>query len=345
MNTDDLAQAASAMIVEAGLDKSFDLQQLCGGGNNRVYRVTTPQSSALLKAYFQHPADPRDRLGAEWAFSSYAWNHGVRALPRPLNHDRSLSLGLYEFVGGRKLNPPEVNATAVRQALEFFHELNENRHLPTARALPVGSEAGFSLDDHFRCIERRVTRLKSVEETSNVHREATTFIREELLRIWSEYEQFYAQSANELGLNVDAEIPDVDRCISPSDFGFHNALLAADGRMRFIDFEYAGWDDPVRMICDFFCQPAVPVSMEHFDWFSKAVIGRLSNPELHLHRLAVMLPLYQIKWCCIILNHFLPVGNQRRRFAGTAADLDEQKSHQLEKARSNLNRIVLRSAA
>ena len=25
----------------------------------------------------------------------------------------------------------------------------------------------------------------------------------------------------------------------------------------FIDFEYAGWDDPSKLICDFFCQPAV----------------------------------------------------------------------------------------
>lgn len=345
MNSDELALAASGLVVAAGLGDNFRLRQLSGGGNNRVYCVTTPAACALLKAYFQHPADPRDRLGAEWAFSSYAWNHGIRVVPRPLGRDRSRSIGLYEFVDGRKLNPDEVNSAIVGKALSFFGELNESRHLPTARVLPIGSEAAFSLGDHFRCIERRVRRLETVEESSDVHREAVRFIRDEMLAIWKEYENYFTRSADALRLDIDEEIPRRDRCISPSDFGFHNALLANDGSLRFIDFEYAGWDDPVRMICDFFCQPAVPVPMEHLDHFASAVVARLSDPEMHLHRLAVMLPLYQIKWCCIILNHFLPVGSQRRRFAMSSTDQDEQKSRQLEKARSSLNRITWRSAA
>ena len=51
---------------------------------------------------------------------------------------------------------------------------------------------------------------------------------------------------------------EADRVVSPSDFGFHNALRTEDGRLAFLDFEYAGWDDPAKLVCDFELQPAVP---------------------------------------------------------------------------------------
>ena len=38
---------------------------------------------------------------------------------------------------------------------------------------------------------------------------------------------------------------------SPSDFGFHNALLKDNGKLCFLDFEYFGRDDPVKLMADF----------------------------------------------------------------------------------------------
>ena len=47
-----------------------------------------------------------------------------------------------------------------------------------------------------------------------------------------------------------------------------NALLAAsDKKLRFLDFEYAGWDDPAKLIGDFFCQPAIPAPHSEFERF------------------------------------------------------------------------------
>src|SRR5258708_29751946 len=41
-------------------------------------------------------------------------------------------------------------------------------------------------------------------------------------------------------------------------FGFHNALLRPSQELCFLDFEYAGHDDPAKMVGDFFSQPAIP---------------------------------------------------------------------------------------
>ena len=53
------------------------------------------------------------------------------------------------------------------------------------------------------------------------------------------------------------------RSLSPSDFGFHNALLEADGRLTFVDFEYFGWDDPVKIVADVMLHPGMGLSADH----------------------------------------------------------------------------------
>ena len=52
-------------------------------------------------------------------------------------------------------------------------------------------------------------------------------------------------------------LPKSERCLSPSDFGFHNAICDVNGVYHFVDFEYFGWDDPAKMICDFILHPGM----------------------------------------------------------------------------------------
>src|SRR5438876_28616 len=156
LNSDTLHTSAAELLCTAELPGSFFLQPLPGGANNRVFRVDVNGHRALLKAYFRHPEDRRDRLGAEYSFCSFAWGNGLRALPQPLARDRVNSLGLYEFIEGRQLLPEEVDEDAIRQALTFFSQVNRYKHLPAARELPIASEAYFRLADHLQCIERRL---------------------------------------------------------------------------------------------------------------------------------------------------------------------------------------------
>ena len=122
------------------------------------------------------------------------------------------------------------------------------------------------------------------------------------------------------------------RLLSPSDFGFHNAILEKNNTLRFIDFEYAGWDDPAKLVCDFFCQPEVPVPLTYFEAVTHFIAGKASNPPDLWSRIDLLFPVYHLKWCTIILNDFLPVGNARRRFA-RQPNVTDRKIKQLEKVR------------
>lgn len=317
------ASALARLLAQLGLPPASQLVPLSGGANNRVFRLETGGEALLLKAYFRHPLDLRDRLGTEFAFCRFAWECGVEVPPRPLAADAPAGLALYEFIEGRRIHAGEVAASDVAAAADFYLGLNRQRE--EAGEMPAASEACFSVVAHLCSLQRRLSRLGTV-----THRDALAFVRDELVPLAD-----HVVSATRVQWG-DAALSETDRRVSPSDFGFHNALRQPDGRLRFIDFEYAGWDDPAKLVCDFFCQPAVPVSLDYWDSFAAAVAEDLSDPAAHRARFAALLPVYRLKWCCILLNDFLPEGGARRAFASGMEVTEEQWAAQLDKARELL---------
>ena len=110
------------------------------------------------------------------------------------------------------------------------------------------------------------------------------------------------------------------------------------GRLFFYDFEYAGWDDPAKLACDFFRQPQVPVPHEHREEF----VGRLEDiigDEDVRERVRLLWPVYGFKWCCILLNEFVRMDAARREFAVGGECAGERRSIQLARAREALVRL------
>lgn len=330
------AQAIERLTILAGLGAPRGVVPLPGGANNRVYRVAALRGAALLKVYFRHPGDPRDRLGAEFGFARFARAAGVPCVPRPLANDPAAGLGLYEFIGGQRAEA--ATDSLIQQAAAFVRDLNAARWRPSASLLPNASEACFSIEEHLGLIEQRVNRLGEITPASELDREAVCFVHRTLMPIWEGVRDGARRAARTAGISTARTLDQTARCISPSDFGFHNALISPEGTAAFIDFEYAGWDDPAKLVCDFFCQPAVPVPISHLDRFARSVADGLPDPASVLARSLVLLPVYRVKWICIRLNEFLPVGSGRRLFAA-AEDREHRKHRQLASARSAVDAI------
>jgi hypothetical protein len=163
--------------------------------------------------------------------------------------------------------------------------------------------------------------------------DAASFIAE-LARFWHQLESSVIEVAQTEAIEIDLPLPSEDRCLSPSDFGFHNAIRSEAEGIRFIDFEYAGWDDPAKMVGDFFAQLAVPVPVSFFDEFVESALSAFANRVALRRRAELLRPVYQIKWCCIALNVFLPVHVARRKFANPDLDERSMKRVQLAKAKS-----------
>jgi len=324
----DELEYVKSLAESLGWSGKITLTRLHHGGNNRSYHLNVGEHAALAKFYFRDEADPRDRLAVEWAFTRFAWRAGIRTAPQPLARDEVNGLALYEFIEGAPFTTDQVDRAAVMEASRFYRELNTPERRAQALDLPAASEACFTLAEHSRRIQQRVDRLAAIDLAHPIDRQAAMFVADELAPAWREVR-------DALGSYDEADGP-VERRLSPSDFGFHNAIRGGDGRLRFIDFEYAGWDDPAKLVCDFYCQPKHPAPWDTFGAFAEAIAADLLDPAAQVRRIRALMPAYRIKWCCIMLNEFLPVGLKRRQFAGADSDVANRKSEQIVRARAAL---------
>ena len=110
-------------------------------------------------------------------------------------------------------------------------------------------------------------------------------------------------------------------------------------RIKFIDFEYAGIDDPAKMAGDFFAQLAVPVPAEYFNDFVRQCMQVFPDANSLIERAKLLRPLYKVKWCCIAMNVFLPEHMARRKFANADLDQSQIKQTQLYKAEQILKSL------
>jgi phosphotransferase family enzyme len=323
---------AGELTAQAGQRPPRSVTRLNGGKNNRVFRI---DDAGVMKLYHWDARDPRDRLRSEWRFLTYARDRGVRNVPRPLARDDVAHAGLYGFLPGRTLKAGDVTGRHVDAALDFLLAINAAPRDPAL--LDPGSEACFTLHEHIATIDRRVTRLVGIDRAIPHHDAAEAFIRTKLYPVWDRVRGALLDAASALKIEPDRRLEDAGTCVSPSDFGFHNALQDID-KIGFIDFEYAGRDDPAKLVCDFFCQPEVPVPITFMPGFVERLAAGLGLSSTHAARCHLLLDAYRVKWTCIILNDFLPLGAARRAYADLA-QTEERYASQLARAAAQLDLI------
>ena len=292
---------------------------IAGGNNNRVYRVACAEQSYALKHYTPRPDDPRQRLAVEFEALRFLESQGVASVPRAIAADHDEDLGLYSWEAGEPITAPV--ATDVDAALDLVARLHALA--PPAGAQPPASESCFSGRSIADQTAGRLHRLKKTAEPREflVNAFAPAF---ELAM--TRVRKGYAAA----GWDFEAEIELPRRTLSPSDFGFHNALRRTDGSLVFLDFEYFGWDDPAKLACDFLLHPGMELDEALRRRFAAGVRAIFAGDADFARRCAVLYPLFGMRWCMILLNEYLPERRTRRAFA---------RCHQLEKARGLLDRL------
>jgi len=312
------------------------VEPLGGGRNSQVYRVIDAGRRAYaLKVYFRHPADDRDRLGTEFDGLKFLWRHGLRNIPEPLAADAAAGCALYEYVEGVAITPAEISGDDIQLAVSFLSRLKELSTEPESPDLPLASEACFSGEALLHNLQWRLDRLLQQQPGQPADPALRAFLLEEFAPAFDAITRW---SSSQFALQE--ELPWARRTLSPSDFGFHNALRRANGEPVFLDFEYFGWDDPAKTLSDFLLHPAMELSESLRRQFARELLRRFADDASLAERAKGVYPLFGLKWCLILLNEFLPEHWLRRRFAA-AADSPQQalQAGQLSKARAMLQRI------
>jgi hypothetical protein len=307
------------------------------GANSKVYHVIGPSQEYAVKFYFQHPSDLRDRLGVEFKSFSFLSQQGLQMVPRPLALSRENNCAFYEFIKGTAPGP-DISQKDIDRAVDFLEALKELSLKAKSLNFSPASEAFFSTGDIINSLRARLKRFNFEEAPEYLA--LREYLQNEFLPLLEAVEEWSKKKLTDHGIMWEKELLEQYRTLSPSDFGFHNAIRTSTGGIVFLDFEYFGWDDPAKLVSDFLWHPAMNMPEDLKVYFTRrmsTVFGQ--DPDFKV-RLKSVFPLFGLKWCLIFLNEFVVSDAQRRNFARSPA---ENKTAlmlgQLAKAKSLSERI------
>ena len=316
------------------------VDRLYGGRNSQVFKLTCNDSAHYaLKIYARDSFLGRDRLGTEVLSLKFLWDNDVRCVPWPVVADDRRGYAIYEYIEGTKILPEDVTEREIDSAVQFLEDLNELTEKEDSNRLPPASEAQFSTRGIVENIRLRLEMLGAVRGGGPQYHEFREFLTNDFTPLFDDVANWCKSRLNESKMPFDWELPQDSRILSPSDFGFHNALKRGDETV-FLDFEYFGWDDPAKTISDFLLHPAMMLDREMKQRFVCQMLRHFDDLEQLANRLSAMYPLFGLKWCLILLNEFIPESLHRLEFAsGSAPDIIELQRAQLEKAVDLLARV------
>ena len=288
------------------------------GANSRVFRVDLGTRTLALKSYPERRGDARDRLETEWTALHFLRSRGLLAVPAPIARDATRRLMLMEWIGGA--NVARHSGSDLDDAMSFVirvFELSGEAGIPRFES---ASEACFSPAEILRQIDARLSGLRE-------HPTLDRFLEDEFFPALAE-----ARSIIAPGAARSDELAHRFRRLIPADFGFHNALRQSDGRLRFFDFDYFGWDDPVKLTADFILHPAMTLSEGDKTLFAERIAAAFPDDAGFAQRLRLHLPLYALRWALILLNAFR--ADRRHALPADGATREALLAGQIEKARA-----------
>jgi hypothetical protein len=297
---------------------------LTAGRNSRVYRVHCGPEHFALKQYPPPEDGSGDRLSVEVGALQWMARSRLDNVARIVAVDRERGYALLTWIDGAKVSTP--TDADIDAALAFLATIHGLRDAVGARELPLAAEACLAGAEIERQIDRRLAALARLQE-----RELLAFLNDVFMPA---YRRALERAKHEMqALDFATELPQERRSLVPSDFGFHNSLRRLDGSLAFVDFEYFGWDDPVKLTADILLHPGTLLAPKLRLRF------RLGAEQLHgadrtfAERLRCYLPLFALRWTLILLNEFIPERWSRRVLAGATDSWDTAKARQLALAR------------
>ena len=271
--------------------KLTNSKTLTGGLNSGIRLVEVGSSKYIIKTYPKPKDLTWQRLDTEFRFLVLMNKAGISNVPKPIKKLSGLNVGVYSYLPGETIK--KATDFNVLASADFIIELNE-KLIPFSKEITLGSDHFVSYENLLESIERRILSLRGF---AHLHSREYIQTINEFYIIFQKITDQNGTIAQELNDNICK----MKQVVSPSDFGLHNMLQNKE-TIKFLDFEYAGNDSSLKLICDFYCQPRIPVSNSQF----KRFVGKLNNSIFHMNSLfevsAKFLPLFRLKWSCIILN-------------------------------------------
>ncbi len=283
----------NSRLFTLGYDKIIKESEIKGGLNSKTYLLDLKKKKLVLKIYGDKS---RSKIKREKLFYNYLIKINNPNIINPLFFDVKKNFALFPYIPGKKIK--KIEKKHLLELLQFLKSINKKKKLTN---LPLAIDGINDRNQHIKLCEKKINELKKIKVNYCLKKDFTYFLKKKLIPKFTELKERFNntefKNLKKLKINKNQLV------ISPSDLGFHN-IIYSKKKLVFFDFEYAGLDDPIKLICDFFCQPDQYLSVAQKEIFIKNFFFKSYTLSQIKSYTKIFLPFHRLKWCCIILNVF-----------------------------------------
>lgn len=309
------------------------INETCGG-NSLIFCVETEAQKLAVKIYPPHHTDQRNRLDVETKTYQFLNKYSIPSIPRLVTTHDTLRWLIIEWIEGEKID--SYSDSDIQQAIQFITCVHKSRTLSGADTLPLAAEACLSLEILINQIDDRLTKLTSLQCEHHLNHFLTSKFSSCYFDIRNTSIKYCLQNSD----SISSELKQECRSLIPADFGFHNAIRNHDGKLSFFDFDYFGWDDPVKLLSDIIWHPKMQLDSVHIQQFIEALSNIYQDDPFFMHRLNYMLPLIGLRWVLILLNEYNPKYKASHEHLHNNMDHNQRKIIQLKLAEQLLDKVA-----
>jgi len=330
----DWESVANFLIWNRGVRKLSRSNRLRGfepikeHGNNFLYELHTQHDETyVLKRFFEKGSGDHDRLRTEVKSLEALADAGVGQIPGALWTDKK-DWVLFDFVPGK--SPEKVGNKDVNALTRWLLALDDKSAALRNKRLPPAHDARLSLRSYLDGINRLWNPVLEAAQRKGP--------QSVMLFMMTDLEQLRQDNINHFYLWCKREKWDLDKPLarkeqifSPGDFGFHNTLRHRE-TLTFLDFEHAGWDDPAKMLADFFYNTEQDLSTEHKLAVLDAFTQHRDWDKTFIQRFWAVADLVAVEWIVRRLQVVVPAEQYRLMLADPNVNLDKLIEERLEEA-------------
>ena len=271
--------------------KNFNLKK---GRNNKVNYSKINKKEHLIKNYKKEYITKYSRDETEFRFINFLEKKKIKNISKIIEYIPKEKKILFEFLTGKKIK--KVSKNHLNECIEFIKRLNDNTTIKNFK-FQFASDSCKTFYDHFVCFENRFKKIVKLNQDKK---------NKKVLKLLSLIDSDYQLILKDTNIkkNFYKKIPIKNLILSPSDFGFHNSLLK-NNRLFFFDFEYAGWDDPIKLICDFILNPDYKISFKNEKFFIRQF--KKNFPEIDINTYYFFKKIHFLKWICVIIGYIYKI--------------------------------------
>jgi len=295
--TIEIAKQVAETLSNSRINRA---ESVVGGRNSRIFRVETWVGDYALKFFRPDQDGTRQRFEAETAALRLYDENGLGCTPRIVAQDREKNCILMEWIDGKPI--VDFGLEDIDALSDFVKAVHEIAKQKECKHIRFATEACLNGNEIVMQIKRRLERL---EPASKSYQELQEFLQTDFIPAFKEITYWSEKEYKKNGMDFHQDILPDQLTLSPVDIGFQNCLRT-DDQLYFLDFEFFGWDDPVKLVADTLQHPGSTLGKKDNEYLAFRLRTIFESDQQFHIRLRCLYPFFGLKWCMIMLNPFLP---------------------------------------